>query len=154
MVAIHRITEDLGEDTFQLVALHSSLEDYALVYALNLHLKTNFKRTRGDLETMAQNSFPIFEWRDKANDAYWTLIKNQSTIEENIKVDGLFEGETSVRTYHFLPEHKEVDYLIKIEQDGMDLDSAVVRELNTMPRVMTAYTIDPDTLKSKKNLIF
>ncbi|WP_422082996.1 IPExxxVDY family protein [Ulvibacterium sp.] len=154
MVAVHRITEDLCEDSFDLIALHSSLEDYALVYTLNFHLKSNLRRTSKDLETMEHISFPLFEWKDKVNDGYWNLINNSSLKEESMTRDNLFEDETSVVTYHFLPEYKEVDYFLKIEQEDIDLETNVIRILNTIPHIMAAYTIETDKLKSKKNLIF
>ncbi|WP_299533329.1 IPExxxVDY family protein [Ulvibacterium sp.] len=154
MIAVHRITEDLCEDSYGLIALHSSLEDYALVYALNFHLKSNLRRTSRDLETMECISFPVFEWKDKVNDGYWNLINNSSLKEESMTRDNLFEDETSVVAYHFLPEFKEVDYFLKIEQENIDLETDVIRILNTIPQIMAAYTIETDKLKSKKNLIF
>lgn len=154
MVAVHRITEDLCEDSFELVALHSSLEDYALAYLLNFHLKSNLRRISKDLETMERISFPVFEWKDRVNDGYWNLIKNTSLKEESMMRDNLFEDETSVVTYHFLPECKEVDYFLKIEQEDIDLETDVLRVLKTIPQIMAAYIIETDKLKSKKNLIF
>ncbi len=50
MATTHRILDDFYEESFSLIAIHCSLEDYALVYALNRYLKTQFRRLRTDLD--------------------------------------------------------------------------------------------------------
>jgi len=53
-----------------------------------------------------------------------------------------------------LPEYTTVDYLLKIEHDDEDIEEDILKTLLTIPKVITAYRIDIDTLKSKNNLIF
>ncbi|MEL6918168.1 MAG: IPExxxVDY family protein [Bacteroidota bacterium] len=62
-MAVHKISEDFYEDSFALIAVHSSMEDYAMAYTINLHLKCNLQRSRTDLDVSRQTSFPIFEWK-------------------------------------------------------------------------------------------
>ncbi|WP_430908741.1 IPExxxVDY family protein [Maribacter sp. 2-571] len=145
---------DFYEDPFDLVALHSSSEDYELVYAINLYLKTRFKRCREDLQLTPLLSFPIFEWKDQGDESYWSLIKNDSFRQDASPRSDLFTGEPSFTTHHLVPEHKEVDYFLKIEQNNFDLEQEVLRPLLKVPKIITAYTIDTSTLKSKNNLIF
>lgn len=152
--AVHKISGDFYEDSYALIALHSSMEDYTMVYALNLFLKSNFKRSSEDLDISEHVSFPIFEWKDDANDRFWTLITNNSLQEENLERTDLFKNEPSYTPYHLLPEHATVDYLLKIEHDDEDLEEDIIKTLLTIPKVMTAYRIEVNTLKSKNNLIF
>lgn len=155
MSAIHKISEDLFEDTFSLLALHSSLEDYALVYAVNESLKAGFKRSKKDLEIKQSISFPIFEWRDNVNDSYWTLISNNSLKEEMYTTEkDLFIDVPSFKQHYLLPEYREVDYFLKIEQDDLDGTHEILKKLLAMPKILTAYKIDVQKLKSKSNLIF
>jgi len=153
-MAVHKITDDFYEDSFTLLALHSSMEDYAIVYAVNLCLKSNFKRTYQDLDISDHISFPIFEWKDDNTDNYWTLITNSSVQEDNLVRNGLFENEPSFIRHHIVPEHKDADYLIKIEHDDWSLEKNTVKQLLTVPSIITAYVLDVDQLKSKNNLIF
>ena len=153
-MAIHKITDDFYEDTFTLLALHSSMEDFAIVYALNLCLKSNFKRAAKDLEISENISFPIFEWRDHNNDSYWTLITNTSFQEDNKVRTDLFVNEPSYTKHQLIPEHKEADYLLKIEHDDDNLEEQTVKQLLTIPKIITAYILEVDQLKSKSNLIF
>ncbi|MUH37721.1 IPExxxVDY family protein [Zobellia amurskyensis] len=154
MVAVHKITNDFYEDSFDLVALHSSLEDYAIAYALNLHLKSNFKRSHKDLDLTGHITVPIFEWKDDINDRYWTLFTNNGLVEDTMTRKGLFKDEPSFTTFHMVPEHRDVDYFLKIEQDGFINMENLVKTLQNIPKIITAYAIETDKLKSKNNLIF
>ncbi len=159
MAAVHKLTEDLYEDSFDLIALHSSLEDYALAYALNLTLKSNFKRRRGDLDISGQITIPIFEWKDDLNDRYWTFFTNKRVGQDIAAKNGLFKEEPSFRNHHLIAEYREVDYFLKIEQDDSDSyrqaeNENTIAKLLTISKVITAYTVETQKLKSKNNLIF
>ncbi|MBT8184509.1 MAG: IPExxxVDY family protein [Flavobacteriaceae bacterium] len=154
MVTTHKIFDDFNEETFALVALHSSLEDYAMVYALNNSLKTQLKRSRMDLDISENFSFPFFEWKDALNHRTWTLITNCSSKEDNTGSGDLFQDEISYTTHYLIPEHREVDYFLKIEQDDNEVDEAMIEAILGIPEIITAYHIKVEKLKSKINLIF
>ncbi|MBT8298657.1 MAG: IPExxxVDY family protein [Maribacter sp.] len=154
MTAVHKIIGDFFEDSFTLIALHSSDEDYAMAYAINLCIKSIFKRSSKDLELSEHRSFPYFEWHDDQHDRYWALIANTSTKKEGLVREGLFKDETSFIKHHLVPEYKEVDYFIKIEHDDDLNEDKLLKSLIAIPKMVTAYSIDADKLKSKNNLIF
>ena len=154
MVTKHKIFEDFYEETFALLAIHSSLDDYAMVYALNSSLKTKLKRSRADLDTSEDFSFPFFEWKDELNHRYWTLITNYSSKEASVGYEDLFQNEISYTTNYLVPEHRDVDYFLKIEQDDHEIDEELVNAILEIPKIITAFPVDVDKLKSKNNLIF
>ena len=154
MVAVHKITEDFYEDSFILIALHSSLPDYALTYAINSSLKAAFKRSKKDLDLSSIISFPFFEWEDEINDRYWTLITNSSRNKENVITADLFKDEVTFTRHYLIPEHKEIDYFLKIEEEDAHMVEDILKALATIPKIITAYKIDAENLKSKNNLIF
>jgi len=153
-MAVHKITDDFYEDSFTLVALHSSIEDFAMVYTINSCLKSKFKRSSKDLDLSEKVSFPIFEWKDDSTESYWTLISNKIDSQEKSLGNDLFENEPSFSKNYLLPEYKEVDYLLKIEHDDPRLEENALKELLTIPKIITAYILNADHLKSKNNLIF
>lgn len=159
MVSVHKISVDFYEDSFDLIAVHSSLEDYAMAYALNRYLKSDFKRCQKDLVISGQITIPVFEWKDSLSDKYWTLFTNNSLKEDTMVRSDLFKNEPSFTTFKMVPEYRDVDYFIKIEQDDSDnyhkgeMEN-LVRSLLAIPKILTAYTIETDNLKSKNNLIF
>ncbi len=155
MAAVHRISEDFYEDSYTLIALHSSLEDYAIVYALNLYFKSKFVRLRKDLSIAEYMIFPVFEWKDKLNDRYWTLVSNRSLEKEQISRTGLFKEEATFITNYLLPEYKDVDYFIKIEHDEDEtFADEIIKSLLKVEKIRTAYAIETNKLKSKNNLIY
>lgn len=154
MAATHRILDDFYEESFTLFALHSSLEDYAIAYSLNRRLKTRFKRWPKDLDIVQGISFPIFEWRDIVNDRYWTLISNKSRKKVKSGSEDLFINEPSYTTYYLIPEYKEVDYVIKIDGEPTEAETHLLESVADIPRMIAAYALDTNKLKSKKNLIF
>ena len=154
MVAVHKISVDFYEDSFDLIALHSSLEDYALGYTLNNNLNSNFKRRHKDLEIYGQLTIPVFEWKDDSNDRYWTLFTNKGIKEGEQIGSDLFKDELSYTTYRMVPEYREVDYFLKIEQDNHGNMEELVKKLLSIPKIITAYVVETDGLKSKNNLIF
>lgn len=141
-------------EEFVLIALHSSLEDNALVYSLNHRLKLLLRRTEEDLEIEGQGCFPVFEWKDKINDRYWTLLTNNSIKVEELNRMDLFQYELSQTVHHLVPEYREVDYFLKIEQGDEHLENEVIRNILSVPNIITAYTVETERLKSKHNLIF
>jgi len=154
MGTTHKIFEDFYEDAFVLIALHSSLEDYAMAYALNTCLKANLKRTKSDLDITPTVSFPIFEWKDEINDRYWTMLNNNCIEVAAAKASGFFEQEPSYTNHYLVPELKDVDFFLKVEQDEQSFEEQVVKTVLKLPSVVTAYAVDASTLKSKNNLIF
>lgn len=147
----HKILEDFYDESFVLIALHCDLEDHILVYALNANLKTRFKRSKHDIDSAENFSFPMFEWFDEKNDSHWALFPNGTLAHGENSLDGLFKNMPASAKRHLVPEHKEVDYFIKIDQP---VDDTFIKRIQRMPRVLTAYEIDCDKLSSKNNLIF
>ena len=113
-----------------------------------------FVRAKKNFNLAENKSFPIFEWEDEYNDMYWVLIANHSSEKELIVHDDLFKNETTFKTPRLLPEYKDVDYLLKIETEkDFDINS-IIKKIQTLPRIMAAYEISTEKLKSKNNLIF
>jgi|SRR5690606_33988786 len=154
MAYSHKISDDFYGESYTFIALRSNLEDHALVFAINGYLKSNFKRTREDLELSGNFSFPVFEWKDVINDRYWTLIPNKCQKMELLEESGLFPEEPSYTTFYVIPEHREVDYILKLEQEDNDLETQLIKTFYKIPKIITAYILDTTKLKHKNNLIF
>ncbi|WP_339707843.1 IPExxxVDY family protein [uncultured Kriegella sp.] len=154
MVAVHKISEDFYEISFILIAMHCSLEDHAMAYELNKCLKLNFKRCAKDLDLKTNVSFPVFEWNDDVKEEYWVLVANKSQKEKNGVRTDLFQDEPLYSTDYLIPEHKEVDYFLKIEQDAIAMGGNLLKSILSIPKVVLAYNVDTENLKSKNNLIF
>ncbi len=159
-MAFHKLlVDDFYDTSFALIAIHCRLEDYHLAYLLNKHLKLNLKRREYDLDyNYFDASFAIFEWQNEKIDRVWNLVANVCKKEEAaLQSSGsLFENQSTVtRTVNLIKELKTVDYLIKISNEDRHFNEKhVIDIIQTIPQIITTYSIDIDQLKSKEHLIF
>jgi hypothetical protein len=144
------------EDDYLLIGIHSPEEDYRLAYLLNLHLKTKLTRFKHCLDfENSEAEFPLFEYKDESNFNNYYLINNKHTqLVNNTNNEGLFGGNYSTTSY-LIPEKKNVDYFLKIEGcNNENFIKNLVANLNLIKQIITSYSIEPSTLKSKDHLIF
>ena len=95
----------------------------------------------------------MFIWENEVEETYWTLIKNKIEEEKNVPDSGLFGVTQTASTSYVLQEHKEVDYILKIEGNEESLQNKL-QQMREIPKLLTAYEIQIIKLKSKRNLIF
>ncbi|MDG1039431.1 MAG: IPExxxVDY family protein [Polaribacter sp.] len=148
---------DFSDNNYTLIGIHSSLEAYKLAYLLNQKLNIQFVKASYSLDFENKNnnaSFEIYEFIDTKFNQSWFLISNKYSNQiEGISKGGLFPS-NEITTY-LISEKKKVDFFIKLEGDfNPDYLARKVGNINTIDQVITAYTINPNTLKSKDFLIF
>ena len=143
---------------YDLIAIHTSLEDYRLAYFLNQKLPILLSKSSNFLEFKTSNGsafFSKFSYLVKDTEEEWTLIENKDELVAeitNVTTD-LFSKQKTTTSVYLLPEMKKVNYLLKIENALVPL-TEIVSQINTISQVSTAYCLDPENLKSKNNLIF
>ena len=150
--------EDFCNEVFSLFAIHTDLDDYRLAYFLNKHLGINLFRKTFDLDFVnSKGSFSVFEYIDQTNFLKWSLISNIYNYNFSAKAsnDDLFvESNNLVQKVNLLAEYKNVNYLLKIENNESQVDlEAIAKEIKSISQVITLYDINKD-LKNKENLIF
>ena len=150
--------EDFCNEVFSLFAIHTDLDDYRLAYFLNKHLGINLFRKAFDLDFVnSKGNFSVFEYIDQTNFLKWSLISNIYNYNFSAKAsnDDLFvESNNLVQKVNLLTEYKNVNYLLKIENNESQVDlEAIAKEIKSIPQVITLYDINKD-LKNKENLIF
>lgn len=159
-MALHKlVVDDFYDDSYSLLAVHCRLEDYRLAYLLNKYLNLNLTRLPQDLDyKYFAATYSLYEWIDEEHFTTWHMISNVCKKEEDsLQSSGsLFSDQEKVlKTYHLLPELKNVDFLIKITNDDRLFDERdMLENIQRIPQIITTYTIDVDQLKSKENLIF
>lgn len=159
-MALHKLlVDDFYDTSYALLAVHCRLEDYRLAYLLNKSLGLKLIRLPQDLDyKYFAATYSIYEWNDEEHFTTWHMVSNVCKKEEDsLQSSGsLFSVNDKVlKTYHLLPELKNVDFLIKITNDDRHYDEReVLEKIQQIPQIITTYTIDIDQLKSKENLIF
>ena len=150
------LTFDLEEDDYSLVGIHSTEEDYRLAFLLNQHLNTKLTRYKINLDFKDSDAeFPLFEFKDENSYINYYLINNKhKQFVHNQENAGLFGGNYSTISY-LIPEKKNIDFFLKIE--GCYRESFIknlINKLNALNQIITSYSIEITTLKSKDHLIF
>ena len=161
-MAIHKLhLEEFDEIDYQLIAIHSSLEDYRLAYFINQNLPINLKKENCNIQISnkeGETQFTRFVFED-SKDIVWNLVQNKNDVfvpSQNSN-QGLFaetNNKFSTKIY-LIPEFKNVDYFLKIENGEVNIDvSKITNCIKKIERVSTVYTVEVEKIKSKNNLIF
>lgn len=162
MSAFRLHIEDFDAVDFDLIAIHTSLEDFRLAYFINKVAEIRLSKEENDVlikNREGESGFTRFCFEDEENHVLWTLVQNQNSLTvTNTNVNrGLFEdtNDTLISKVYLLPEFKKVDYFLKIENDfDPDKLPELITQINTIDRVTMVYPIEMEQLKSKNNLIF
>jgi hypothetical protein len=154
--------EDFDEVDYQLIAIHSTLEDYRLAYFINQKLPVILSKKQDEVSVTVKEGeafFSKFFFDDLNNDIQWTLIsnKNEVTVRRKSTGQNLFlntDVEIATKVY-LLSELKKVDYFLKIENniDTFEMGE-LLKNLKSINRISTVYAVEPEKIKSKNNLIF
>ena len=162
-MAIHKL--DLGEFDeidYDLIAIHTSLEDFRMAFFINQILPVNLSKSENEIQINikeGETHFSRFYYNDDESAITWNLIQNKNKIvqhktgnSENLFSDLTMEVSTNV---FLLPEFKNADYFLKIENnDGAMNVSKIQSILNTIENITTVYSVETNKIKSKNNLIF
>ncbi|MDG1171252.1 MAG: IPExxxVDY family protein [Polaribacter sp.] len=147
---------DFCEEPYSLIGIHSTLEDYKLAYLINQNLNTRFYKAIKDLEFKRDKkkaSFSIYNYENTNEGFDWFLIAN-SYRRENQTVSNELLLTSETKTY-LIPEKKKVDFFLKICGDSeYDFVMKTIQKIINIENVITAYSIDKNTLKSRDFLIF
>jgi len=154
MFTTHRVSDELYDDNYLLIAIHSDLKGHAMAYAINSVCGLHLKRMDMDHHLDGDHSFTCFDWEDEIGDSYWCLISNSCEVEESMASGGLFDNDLSKRRDQLVKEHRDVDYFLKLESGDPATMARALSAIKALDRVRTAYTLEPQSLKSKRNLTF
>jgi len=162
-MAVHKLDfDEFDEIDYQLIAIHTSLEDYRLAFFINQKLPINLSKNKHEIQINikeGETKFTRFYYFDIEKTISWNLIQNKNEViqQKNENSQNLFSNinlEVSTKVY-LLPEFKKVDYFLKIEnlEEGMNI-TEIQMLLNTIDSISTVYKVETTKIKSKNNLIF
>ena len=162
-MTVHKLhLDEFDEIDYQLIAIHSPLEDYRLAYYINKNLPINLKKSDCNIHISSkegETQFTRFIFEDENEDVAWNLIQNQNEVFVSSQSgnQGLFAGSNNTFStkIYLIPEFKRVDYFLKIENVEATVDVLkIANSLKKIDRVSTVYVVEAEKIKSKNNLIF
>jgi len=132
-MAKHTLLVEYDYD-FDVIGISCHLKDYRFCWVMNQLLKQNLEREEKSMDT-DQGSFAVYTTICPDTKTRLSLIANRST-------QGLF-----------IPEHRQVDYVLVVRDNALMEAEELVEVLNSDSNVLMAYTIDPERIKSKDYLL-
>lgn len=162
-MAVHKLSlDEFDEIDYNLIAIHTSLEDYRLAYFINQKLPINLAKSTDEVHINVkegETKFSRFYFYDEENTVAWNLVQNKNEIvqENNNETQDLFSNTNegiSAKAF-LLPELKKADYFLKIDNTDDSIDITTIKTiLNTIENITAVYTVETKQIKSKNNLIF
>ena len=157
MITHKILINDFISEDYELIAIHSSMDDYKLAFTLNAVLDIRLKKNDSNIQIEIEegkSAFSNYIFEDEENDVIWSLIENKTTIlTAKNETSQLFDAVDI--TVFLLPEYKKADYLLKIENIDYDFnEEEIIGKILSIKNISTVYALYPTNLKSKNNLIF
>ena len=162
MAVLKLYLDEFDEIDYDLIAIHTVLEDYRLAYFINQQLPVVLSKSKEEVSITVKEGeafFLKFGYHDYLNDVLWSLISNKNEIiikkkstGQNLFLNTAVEIATKV---YLLPELKKVDFFLKIENNrGTFETEQIIKSINNIDRIAAVYAVIPDKIKSRNNLIF
>ena len=146
------ILDEIDENEFSLIAIHSSCEAYFMAFLLNLKCNCRFIRSI-KRKGVAQKDFPFedYEWIDLVNGIEIRLFSNRILIFKNEIQKGisLFDVPETKELY-LVQDLKEVDYIVKIDS-GIEANM-MIKKIESIDQISYLYLIDQSRLSIDPNL--
>lgn len=153
---------EYADYNFLLFGINCSEEEVRFCWLLNKALNTDFRR-KNDIELRhiksgTTNTFPLFEYISKPFELEpenYNEDSDKADVAEELDVIFHLVGNRNEHGY-LIPEQPRVDYFLIVRgelEDQVDADE-VLKAIRQIPKVHLAFGIEPESLKSKENLIF
>ncbi|MEX1189068.1 MAG: IPExxxVDY family protein [Bacteroidia bacterium] len=125
---------------FALYGICSQEDDFKLCWCLNKALNIDFARIDDIVLLHPKHKNPItfscFSFHEPETELDYYLMSNRSDSN------------------WLLPEQKQTDFLLKVggENELYD-DENTLRKIKSLPQVMTAFSLNPQSIKSIENIL-
>lgn len=159
-MAIHKLQlEDFDQVDYDLIAIHTTLEDYRLAFKINQQLDILLAKNSNEIPIEVHKqmtSFSRFTFDDEKGMMLWDLIQNKQELELPVlsKNASLFEDRMVATQVNLVNELKKADFLLKIEHDEQIDIKEIITKIKKIDSISAAYEITVSEIKSKNNLIF
>jgi hypothetical protein len=157
------VLTDFADYNFILIGISSHDEDYRVCWHLNKLLSVDFNRM-ADIDILhpksgQESTFPLFQFISRQEDP----MDNQElplSEKEELIADEMDITYQLIANRHaagnLIPEQSKMDYFLMIKGEAAYhyIVDDLLKQIRSLPCVMAAFKIEPESLKSKDNLIF
>jgi len=151
----HHLKKTIEEESFSLIAIHTSIEDFQLAYFINQNCSTFFKRNHDLYSSHLKTNVKGMIWENSWDEeSYWHLFSNKYiNYKKNLnQASELFFEKSINMEQYILPEFRQVNYFIKRPEEITN--DSLINKIKSMPEIQLAYSVSEESIKSHKNIIF
>lgn len=160
-MAIHKLyIDEFDEIDYQLIAIHTSLEDYRLAFLINQKFPVLLSKNNDEIQITAKagsTTLSRYSFDDEVNCSSWDLLQNKNEIvPQNASATSDLFARANVKVAtnaYLLPEFKKVDYFLKLQNLDQSPEE-ITEKLQQIEQITMSYTVDTSRIKSINNLIF
>lgn len=144
------ILDEIEEDDFSLIALHSSCEAYYLAFLLNSNCQCQFAQKKKKKEgAEADHIFESYEWIDPIKGIEIRLFSNRYLkFQKDVQKGSSLFDLPETKELYLVQDLKDVDYIVKIDS-GIEAKS-LIKKMESINEI--SYRFLPD--QSQLNLDF
>lgn len=153
---VYKLKTFSSEEEFELIAIHTSLADYRLIYFLNKVLKISLIRNHKKHftnEEKPHRGYSYYYCADGVSSLEWHCVANKVYFEDTLNENSLFSTATSVD--YLIDKLKTVDFFLKINTEERNFNAEeTLKKISQIPYITKAYIINIAKLNSQHKLIF
>ena len=141
------ILDEIDEDDFSLLAVHSSCEAYRLAFLLNSKCQCRFSQTKKSKEgLLADYPFESYEWINPIKGIEIRLFSNRYLkFRDEVQKGGSLFDLPETKELYLVQDLKEVDYIVKIDS-GIEANM-MIKKIESIDQISCLYLIDQSQLK-------
>lgn len=136
------VLDQIAEDDFSLIAIHTSCEAYHLAFLLNSNCHCRFVRSK-KRKVQSQVDFPFiaYQWIDPMKGIEIRFFYNRFLVFQNETEKGtsLFDLPRTKELY-LIQDLKDVDYIVKIDS-GIDAN-VLIQKMESIDQISYQYLIE------------
>lgn len=126
--------------SFDLIGICSSNADYRLSWGINRGLSISLEKDEDlsiHVKKEGDHLYSFYSYYDQLEHIEYYLIKNVSNNYRRL-----------------IPEKDQIDYFLLIKNNFTKEINDILTSLKRIDSILTAFSFDPNELKSKSNLVF
>lgn len=136
----YQLEENYDYD-FKLFGISCHTKDYRLCWSLNKSLEIKLEKSESEIELLSRKSASVSN--HNIYDYYCEELQSQFYLLVNRTPQGFL-----------VPEQQQADFLLMLKESYETNHEEMLEKIKQIPFVLTAFEINVESLKSKKNLIF
>lgn len=150
--------DDAISNDYQMIAIHSAIDDYKLAFHLNKNFPFHLERKQNNLVYLTENEKisprHYYSFYDKKEFIAYFLIENKNLINKDFLGLGLFSDVSLSTETYFSKTFSKVDFFLILKGEEIAYKTEeILNNLKSIEFIRTSYPINIEKLKTTNYLL-